>query len=227
MTIWFVLLVLCSYLLGSVPASYIAAKVFHGLDLRQNGTGQVGAGNLWRMTSWRLGLLVGVFDVCKGMVMVWAAASAGFSIYQQLTIGLAVIIGHNWPVFLRFNGGRGIGTTMAIVLILPFINDITPWITIICFVILAIGSLALRSSPLPVFVATTSLPITSACFQEAIPVNMAFLAVFLVMAVKRLTAPLPADSATISKSRLLVNRLFFDRDIKDRKAWMYRKSIKH
>ncbi len=67
MTVWFALLVLGAYLLGTVPTSYLAAKLSRGIDLRQYGTGQVGGGNLWRMTSWKLGLPVGLFDLSKGL----------------------------------------------------------------------------------------------------------------------------------------------------------------
>ena len=223
MTIWFVLLVLGAYLLGSVPASYIAAKLFHGIDLRQYGTGQVGGGNLWRMTSWKLGLPVGLFDLSKGLVMVCVAASVGLDIAQQLVVGLAAIIGHNWPVFLRFNGGRGISTTMGVIFILPLINDVTRWTLIAFFVLPIIGALILRSSPLPVLAGAAALPVVSWVFQDPLPVILGYLAIFLVIVIKRLTAPRSADAASVSKRQLLLNRLFFDRDIKDRKVWMYRK----
>ena len=222
MALWFVGLILGAYLLGSVPASYLAAKLAHGIDLRQYGTGQVGGGNLWRMTSWRFALPVGIFDFSKGLVMVWVAQLVDLSIAQQLTVGLAAIIGHNWSVFLRFSGGRGIATTMGVILILPLINDMTPWTAIACFSILAVGSVMLRSSPLPVLAGVTALPIVSA-FYEPLSVTLGFLAVFLVIAIKRLTAPREVETVSLSKGRLFFNRFLFDRDIMDRKVWMYRK----
>ena len=226
MIIWFALLAIGSYLLGSVPASYLAAKLFRGFDLRQYGTGQVGGGNLWRMTSWKLGLPVGLFDLCKGMVMVWAAQAAGLTVAQQLVIGSAAIIGHNWPVFLRFSGGRGIGTTIGVVLIIPLINDIAPWASIAFFAILLIGSIALRSSPLPALAAAVALPSVSWGVQETLPVTLAYLAILAIIIIKRLTAPSSPDTATMGKRQLILNRLLFDRDIRDRKVWMYRKPIR-
>ncbi|MFC1954941.1 glycerol-3-phosphate acyltransferase [Chloroflexota bacterium] len=226
MTIWFVLLTINAYLLGSVPASYLAAKLFRGFDLRQYGTGQVGGGNLWRMTSWKLGLPVGLFDLCKGMVMVWAAQAAGLSVAQQLVIGSAAIIGHNWPVFLRFSGGRGIGTTIGVVLIIPLINNIAPWTSVAFFAILLIGSIALRSSPLPALAAVVALPSVSWGVQETLPVILAYLAILAIIIIKRLTVPSSPDTTTMGKGQLILNRLLFDRDIKDKKAWMYRKPIK-
>src|SRR4030043_2361119 len=129
MDIWikFVLLVLASYLLGSVPSSYLVARS-RGIDLRKQGSGQVGAGNLWRPTSRKLGLFIGIFDFFKGMLMVLIAWSLGLEAGLQFAVGLAAVVGHNWPVFLRFHGGRGIATSLGIIIILPFINnDKSPW----------------------------------------------------------------------------------------------------
>jgi len=223
MAIWFVLLTSGAYLLGSVPASYLAARLFRGIDLRQCGTGQVGAGNLWRMTSWKLGLPVGLFDLSKGLAMVLVAESAGLDVSQQLAAGLAVIAGHNWPLFLRFNGGRGISTTMGVIFILPLINDVTRWTLIAFFVLPIIGALILRSSPLPVLAGAAALPVVSWVFHDPLPVTLGYLAIFLVIVIKRLTVPRSADAASVSQRHLLLNRLFFDRDISDKRAWMYRK----
>ena len=220
MAIWFVL-ILAAYLLGSFPAAYLAAKLTRGIDIRQYGTGQVGGGNLWRMTSWKLGLPVGAFDVGKGMVMVWVAQLLGMSVAQQLVVGAAAVIGHNWSVFLRFGGGRGVATAMGVILILPLINEMTPWPTITCFACLVAGSVMLRSSPLPVMVSVTSLPIVSAIY-EPVTTTLGFLAILLIMVTKRLVAPRAAEATSVSKKVILLNRLLFDRDIMDRKVWMSR-----
>ncbi len=224
MAIWFALTV-AAYLLGSVPAAYLAAKLARGIDIRQYGTGQIGGGNLWRMTSWKLGLPVGLFDLSKGVVMVWAAQSLGLSVVQQLAVGAAAVAGHNWSVFLRFGGGRGIGTTMGIVLVLPFLREVTPWPTIACLSCVVFGSVLLRSSPLPVLAGVTSLPIVGAIYEPA-ATALGFLAFFLIVVLKRLVAPRVAEATKISKKRVLLNRLLFDRDIMDRKVWMYRLPFK-
>ena len=224
MAIWFAL-ILAAYLLGSVPAAYLAARLARGIDIRQHGTGQLGGGNLWRVTSWKLGVSVGIFDAGKGMLMVWVAQLLGMSVPQQLVVGAAAVIGHNWPVFLRFSGGRGVATTMGVVFILPFIDKITPWPTVVCLGCLAAGTVVLLSSPLPVLASVTSLPIVSAIYEPA-ATTLGFLALFLVIVLKRLVAPRAAEAVTVSKKRVLLNRLLFDRDIMDRKAWMYRLSFK-
>jgi glycerol-3-phosphate acyltransferase PlsY len=223
-TIW-IILIICAYLLGSVPSSYLAARS-RGIDLRKAGTSQVGGGNLWRTTSRKLGLAVGFFDFAKGMFMVWMAHLAGLDTGQQLVVGLASIIGHNWPVFLRFHGGRGIATTMGIVIILPVLNDIAPWPSVIAVGAVVFVTILFRSSPLPVFFGAASLPVTTWIFQEKMAVIMSYLAVFLVIIIKRLIAQPSPESIQISRTRLLFNRLFFDRDIADRTAWVHRKPVK-
>jgi len=211
-----VLLILAAYLLGSVPASYLAAKLSRGIDLRQYGTGQVGAGNLWRMTSWRLALPVGIFDLGKGMMMVWAAQLVGLGIAQQVAVGLAAIMGHNWPVFLGFNGGRGVGTALGVIFVLM------PWGLVVFLVITAIGMLILRSSPVPIFASIVALPLVSWGFGEPQAITLGFLAMFLIIVVKRLVVPRATIAASVSYRELLLNRLLFDRDIRDKKAWIHR-----
>ena len=213
MAIW-IGLIAGSYILGSVPVSYLAAKLCYGLDLREYGTGQMGGGNLWRMTSWRLGLPVGVFDLSKGILMVWLAQMAGLSVAQQIIVGLGAITGHNWSLFLA--------TTSGVVLVLPVLNEMTVWPAVAFTTIVVTGAVVMRSSPVSALLGTASLPLVSWRFGEPMVVTLSFLAMFLVIVVKRLSAPGPAE--TVSRKRLFLNRLLFDRDIKDRKAWMYRKS---
>jgi glycerol-3-phosphate acyltransferase PlsY len=209
MAIWFGL-ILGAYLLGSVPVSYLAAKRFSGIDLRQYGTGQVGGGNLWRMTSWRLGLPVGAFDFGKGLLMVWVAQLLGLNVAQQVIVGLGAAAGHNWSVFLRFDGGRGFATVAGVILILPVINALTPWPTVVFLTILLTGVVIMRSSPVAALLAAAALPMASWWSGEPTTVTLSFLAVFLVIVIRRLTAPKPV--ATVSRKRLFL-----------RKAWMYRK----
>jgi glycerol-3-phosphate acyltransferase PlsY len=222
MTITLIILILAAYLFGSIPLSYILGKR-HGVDLSKQGTHQVGAGNLWRITSRKLGLLVGAYDLIKGIVMVLFAYSEGLDAGLQLVVGLAVIVGHNWPVFLLFHGGRGIATLLGLVVILPILNDISPWPSVIAAAFTLIMTFIYRSSPLPVLISTASLPVTSWLFGSPAGVYSAYLAIFLVVIVKRLTAQPAPRKLPVSRARLFVNRFFFDRDIADRSAWVHRK----
>ena len=226
MTVEFILLIIVSYLLASVPVAYLVARWFRGIDLRQYGTGQVGGGNLWRMTrSLRLTIPAVIFDLGKGALMVWIGhlSMFGLSTSQQLAVGLAAIIGHNWPVFLRFNGGRGIGTTLGVVIIIILINnDLALWGLIAFLAIIVVGIIIIRTSAVPVLVGIIALPLISWGFGQPLYVTVGFLVLFLVIVTKRLTAS-QTVTITIDKKQLLLNRLLFDRDIRDREAWMYRR----
>lgn len=222
--IW-IILIIAAYLLGSVPAAYLVAKA-RGIDLRKQGTRQVGSGNLWRLTSRKYGLLTGLFDFTKGLIMVVIAHALGMDIAQQVAVGLATVIGHNWPVFLRFHGGRGAATTLGIVIIIPSINDSTALPAVIAISIVVVGTVLVRSSALPVLVSAASLPATYWAFQDSTAATLAFLAVFLVLVIKRLTAQPIHEQPNISMKQILLNRFLFDRDIRDRKAWMFQETIK-
>ena len=221
MITWIILIVI-GYLLGSVPLSYLAGRR-RGINLKNQGTHQVGAGNLWRLASRRLGLIVGFFDFIKGIVMVLIAYFLKLDAGQQLIIGLAVIVGHNWPVFLRFHGGRGIATLLGLVVIMPILDlNISPWPTIIAIGFVLIMLIIYRSSPLPVLISVASLPLTSWIFGAGLAVSITYLAIFLVVVLKRLTAQPAPEKLKISHWRHFMNRLLFDRDIADRKAWVDR-----
>jgi glycerol-3-phosphate acyltransferase PlsY len=222
--IWIVLII-AAYLLGSVPAAYLVAKV-RGIDLRKQGTRQVGSGNLWRLTSRKYGLLTGLFDFTKGLIMVVIAHALGMDIAQQVAVGLATVVGHNWPAFLHFHGGRGAATTLGIVIIIPSINDSTALPAIIALSIVVVGTVLIRSSALPVLVSAASLPATYWAFQDSTATTLAFLAVFLVLVIKRLTAQPIHEQSNLSMKQILLNRFLFDRDIRDRKAWMFQEPIK-
>ena len=219
--ILFILLILTAYLVGSVPAAYLAAKWSRGIDIRRYGSGNVGASNLLKLTSKWVAIPVIIFDVGKGALMVWAAQLIGLGIAQQVTAGLAAIIGHNWPVFLRFNGGRGILTSLGVISIL------VPWLGLIVLVI-AFGLAPFHQLAVGVFLATIFAP-TAAWFlsqplgvADKLPIALGFLAIFLITVVRRLTVPRTSFTASVPPGQLLVNRLLFDRDVRDREAWIHR-----
>jgi len=216
------LLILGAYLLGSVPTAYIAAKLSRGIDMRRFSDGNVGASNLLRLTSKQVAIPVIIFDLGKGLAMVWVAQLMGLGIAQQVTVGLATIIGHNWSVFLRFSGGRGVLTTLGIALMLPLINNLVPWGIVAFLVIAAIGLYIIRNFPLGVGAGILATPLVSWGLGEPLPITLGFSAMFLIMVLRRLTAPRTSFTASVTTGQLLVNRLLFDRDIRDKKAWINR-----
>ena len=155
--------------------------------------------------------------------MVWITSLQGLDAGQQLAVGLAVIIGHNWPVFLRFHGGRGIATLLGIAIILPALNNISIWPSFIAIGFVAVIAIILRTTPISVLLAAASLPLTSWIFHAQVTVITAYLAIFVVIIIKRLTAQPSTEKMHTGMGRILLNRLLFDRDIRDRKAWVHRK----
>jgi len=120
-----VLALILSYLAGSIPSAVWAGRIFHGIDIREHGSGNAGATNTIRVLGWKTGVPVLVFDLAKG----WLAASlpvflnAATTGSQQMTAlqiacGVAAIIGHVFPVFAGFRGGKGVATTFGVLLAL-------------------------------------------------------------------------------------------------------------
>ena len=128
-----VIALILSYLAGSIPSAVWAGKIFHGIDIREHGSGNAGATNTIRVLGWKTGIPVLIFDLAKG----WLAASLplflnaapdGSSLMTALQIacGVAAITGHLFPVFAGFRGGKGVATTFGVLLALQ------PFLTLTC-----------------------------------------------------------------------------------------------
>ena len=110
---------LASYLLGAIPTSYITARLFRHIDLREHGSKNLGATNLYRVLGWKFALPVGLFDMMKGLVPVLVfAPRASSSQLFGLVCGLMAVLGHVYSVFVRFKGGKGVATAAGVMLAL-------------------------------------------------------------------------------------------------------------
>ncbi|WP_138492972.1 glycerol-3-phosphate 1-O-acyltransferase PlsY [Paenibacillus pinistramenti] len=143
-----VLAVIISYLLGSVSFSVLMAKGLKGIDIRNHGSGNAGATNTLRVLGKGPGILVLVLDILKGVVAVLLGRwLGGSSEWVPALCGLASIIGHNWPVYFRFKGGKGIATTVGVMACLAFIPVLCAAIILIIVVAItryvSLGSLLL------------------------------------------------------------------------------------
>jgi glycerol-3-phosphate acyltransferase PlsY len=214
----FGLLLVAAYLVGSVPMAYLAVKWRYGEDIRRYGSGQVGASNVFRSFSKPFGALIFIYDVGKGVLLIWAAQRLGLELSLQVAIGIAAIAGHNWPIFLHFNAGRGLATTIGVAFYL------FPW-GLWVFVAGAVFTLVLGASPLPVLIGLAALPIAAWAHHEPSEITVGLLIFFVVLVIRRLTAPKTSRSASVSLRELLLNRLLFDRDIRNGKAWITIKPI--
>ncbi len=101
-----------SYIVGAIPASFIMGKIARGIDLREHGSGNLGAANTFRVLGRRAAVPVLLFDIGKGFFAVWfVSGSMDGAIWFSLLAAVSVVIGHNYSVFVRFSGGKGVGTT--------------------------------------------------------------------------------------------------------------------
>ena len=110
------LIVVLAYFLGSIPTAYIAGHMLKGVDIRQVGDENMGAANAFHQLGPRAGVAVGFIDAGKGALAVIIAQVANAPQVVVLFAGTAAVIGHNWPVFIGFRGGRGVSTTIGVLL---------------------------------------------------------------------------------------------------------------
>lgn len=110
--------VLLGYLLGSIPSAYVAGQLLSHVDIRQHGDGNAGAANAFTVLGPLPGITVGLVDVAKGVATLALAQVLTGSQGVALLAGLAAVLGHNWPIWIGFRGGRGEATTIGILLYL-------------------------------------------------------------------------------------------------------------
>ena len=125
-----VLWLVASYLLGSIPTSYLVARIFKGVDLREHGSRTLGATNLYRFLGWKYAIPAGLFDAAKGAIPVWVFGPRVPELpLFPLLCGVTAVIGHVFSVFVRFKGGKGVATASGVVLALA------PWALLVVLVV--------------------------------------------------------------------------------------------
>lgn len=113
------LLLAAAYFLGSIPFGLILAKLFAGSDIRKSGSGNIGATNVARVVGPSAGVMTLVLDVAKGAAAVWLAARFTDQNSTAITLaGVVALLGHCFPVWLRFKGGKGVATALGVFLML-------------------------------------------------------------------------------------------------------------
>ncbi len=129
------IIILLSYLVGSIPNSIIISKAVKGIDIRKHGSGNAGGTNVMRVLGWKHGLLVILLDALKGAIAVVVIARLHYGplpftnispfddfTLVQIIAGLAAVVGHIWTVFASFKGGKGIATALGMMLMLVTID---------------------------------------------------------------------------------------------------------
>src|SRR5260370_19619173 len=113
------LLLAAAYFLGSIPFGLVLAKLLAGSDIRKSGSGNIGATNVARVVGPSAGILTLVLDVAKGAAAVWLAGRFTEQSSAAMTVaGVAVLLGHCFPVWLKFKGGKGVATALGVFLML-------------------------------------------------------------------------------------------------------------
>lgn len=167
--------VLVAYLLGSVPFGLWLARM-RGLDIREHGSGNIGATNVARNLGKPLGALVLLLDALKGAVPAIATASLGFEPLIAAAAGWAAIAGHCFPVWLRFRGGKGVATSLGVLLV------VDPAVTGLCAVAFAMVVAASRMVSLGSLVGLVAFPLAAlALGRPGITVGLGAAAALLVV----------------------------------------------
>lgn len=208
------LLIVAGYLLGSIPTAYLASRWLRGRDLRRYGSGTVSGSMVFEhIARWAV-VPVGLFDVFKAALPAWLGLRLGLGMPAAAAAGLAAVTGHNWPIFLRFTGGRGLGTFMGVLLVL------FPWGFPWMLGFLTIGWLLGDSAPWAL-VSLITLPPFASLVGGPDTVAPACGAMVLLTLAKRLEAnrrPLPPPGP--ERWSVILRRLFLDRDIASHTDWI-------
>jgi glycerol-3-phosphate acyltransferase PlsY len=227
-----VLVVVGAYFFGAIPTAYWLGRLIRGIDLRQYGSGNVGISNFARHVGKKWTIAVIAFDVAiKGPLPIIIASSKvlDLGLTVEVAVGMAVIIGHNWSVFIRFSGGRGMGTVLGVVGSFSFylvwmylLTSLTIW--------LSIRAVTGRwDSSLSWILAAMLLPVYAVVIQLPMIITLYTLAFLVVTIIKRVTSNDPsywAEVGTVKAAvKLLAIRIMFDRDTLAKESWVERKPI--
>lgn len=170
--------VISAYLIGSIPTSFILAKLTKGIDIRDFGSGNVGATNVFRVVGKMPALIALIVDVAKGALVVTLVADYFYSFVGTIdsesyraVLGFTAICGHIWPVFLGFKGGKGVATTIGVVSVIAptvFLLAGAVWLLVFSFTsYVSLASLSLGVA-LPVFAVILNKPFSVVIFAVAI-----------------------------------------------------------
>ncbi|GAI70650.1 unnamed protein product [marine sediment metagenome] len=171
------LVIISCYILGSVPFGYIVGKLFKKVDIREYGSGNIGATNAFRILGPLLASLVVIGDIGKGVLSIYLVQYLNIDNLLILTIaGLAVICGHDWSIFLGFKGGKGIATTFGVVFVL------SPIISFLALIVWGVVVIATRYVSLASIFAVISIFILTILFKQPYEYIL-FSAIILVLGI--------------------------------------------
>lgn len=211
------LVILAAYLIGSIPMSYILGRVAKRIDIREYGSGNVGASNAWvHVGKWSV-VPVTIFDILvKGSLTVYLAQQSSAGPWIPVIAGLAALAGHNWSVFLKFTGGRGISVVLGVLLLLAFKEMLAAGLVVV------VGWVVFRSSALWVGIGVATLPVWSLAFGSQDHVTALCAGLIALLAAKRLLGNRNVPAIGEGGWKMYLHRLLYDRDVSSRDEWVHR-----
>lgn len=157
-----ILLIVGGYLLGSIPTGMILARLFSATDIRHAGSGNIGATNVYRVLGAKLGVITLVGDVLKGVLPVFLARSFLGAEVWVASVACSTFLGHLYPLFLRFRGGKGVATALGVFLVIAPLATAGAAIVFVAVVMrwkyVSLGSLT-ASAALPLFLGAGNYPL--------------------------------------------------------------------
>ena len=168
--------IIASYLVGAIPFGLFFGKFFGGVDVRTVGSGNIGATNVLRGAGKKAALMTLLADALKGLVPVLLTARIGNDDTVTALSGIAAIAGHNFPLYLRFKGGKGVATSFGVVL------AVAPWTGLVCLLTWAAAAAVWRYSSLSALIAFALYPLITFAFHgDSRPLRLLSLVVFGLM----------------------------------------------
>jgi len=180
-----------AYLLGSIPSAYIIGRLAKGIDIQKVGDGRIGASAAFHNVGALWGILVGFADFSKGAVAIFIAKNMAVSEPIVLSVGLAAIIGHDWSIFLHFEGGKGAATTWGVLAAL-MLQEL-----LIAFSLVGVLFYFTRRSTLATAITLSSLPLLlfALPFTEASGLLVFYAPILgIPMFIKHLSMPKPTET---------------------------------
>jgi len=197
-----ILSIIIGYLLGSIPTAYIVSRIRKGIDIRNVGSGNMGGANVMREIGTHEGLFVGLIDVAKGSGAILIAQALNVSELWVFGSGFAALVGHNFPVFAGFKGGRGSATIIGIFLVLA------PEAILVTLAIIAIPFFTTRKFMSALFIGFGLLPLFVWLFEGSLSLVRYVLVIDLFMLIRNL----PSIKQVLSKG--IIKDMIYDRQQK-------------
>jgi glycerol-3-phosphate acyltransferase PlsY len=176
-----ILSIIIGYLLGSIPTAYIVSRMRKGVDIRNVGSGNMGAANVMRQIGAHEGIFVGLIDVAKGAGAILIAQTLNISEPWVFGTGFGALVGHNFPVFAGFRGGRGSATIIGVFLVLA------PKAILVTLVVVAIPFFTSRKFTGALFIGFGLLPLFAWLFEGSLTLVRYALLIDLFMLVRNLS----------------------------------------